>query len=372
VAALHAEENVHGNVHPGTILVADDGRVVLSDARADEATPEHDVRSIGAVLYAALTGHWPHAEAGYDQLTDGPRDAVGNLASPRQVRAGIPAYISDLTMRLLDPRTQPPTAEALAQELSRLDTEANDEFFSDGPLGFAVAGSAPEGAGRGSTGRKIVIGIVALLVIATAGILLSRNLGGGGNPQQAGVTDTSPTGGASAPAGTSSGAPVKQVSAVPLTASSLRLIETAGDESFNGDAGKIVDGDENTYWKSSWYRTAKFGNLKTGMGLLIDLGAVKNVTSVQVDFLTPDEQAQAFTGSFDPGPGNANSKKIIQGYKPVGNSGPQDAASTTVFPIGTSTQYVLIWVTKLPPADGYSKVPNTYLFGINEVKVFAQ
>jgi len=371
VAAAHAIGMVHGNIHPGTVLIADDGRVVLSDARADEhASAEQDVRNLGALLYCALTGHWPHAEAGEDRIPDAMRDQTGQLAAPRQMRAGIPAYISDLDTRVLDLSQQPPSADQFAYELSRLDTQANDEFFSDGPLGFGGGSGGRESGGRGRSGRKLLVGVAALLVIAVGGILLADKIGGNspsGQTQNAGVG----TGTATAPTGTASGQPVHQVQQVPLTPDSIRMIETGGDGADLGNTNKIVDGDENTYWKSNWYRSALFGNLKSGMGLLINLGSVKNVTSVQVDFLTPDEKVQALVGSSDPGPGIANAKKIVQTYKPVGNLTPQDAGSTQVFPIGESTQYVLIWVTKLPPSDGYGPA-GTYLFGINEVKVYAQ
>src|SRR5690349_18123929 len=91
LAAVHATGMVHGNVHPGTTLIGDDGRVVLADARADSAdTTESDVRSVGGILYFALTGHWPHAEVGASALPDANRDAAGTIAAPRQIRAGVP------------------------------------------------------------------------------------------------------------------------------------------------------------------------------------------------------------------------------------------------------------------------------------------
>ncbi|HET9516667.1 MAG TPA: protein kinase family protein, partial [Actinoplanes sp.] len=128
LAAVHATGMVHGNLHPGTVLIGDDGRIVLADARADASdTHESDVRSIGGILYYALTGHWPHAEAGPSALPDAVRDGGGGIAAPRQVRAGIPAYLDDLTMDLLDSRIAAPDAEVLAAELGRLDS-AEEEY----------------------------------------------------------------------------------------------------------------------------------------------------------------------------------------------------------------------------------------------------
>src|SRR5690606_9506263 len=63
VTAVHSTGMTHGNIHPGTVLIDTDGRVVLSDANADgPASPEEDVRAVGAILYFALTGYWPHPE----------------------------------------------------------------------------------------------------------------------------------------------------------------------------------------------------------------------------------------------------------------------------------------------------------------------
>ena len=60
LAAVHATGMVHGNVHPGTTLIADDGRVVLADARADSAdSAETDIRAVGGT--PLLRAHRPLA-----------------------------------------------------------------------------------------------------------------------------------------------------------------------------------------------------------------------------------------------------------------------------------------------------------------------
>ena len=378
IAAAHATGMVHGNVHPGTVLVADDGRVMLADARYDEsASAEGDVRAVGAVLYCSLTGHWPHAEAGFDRLQDAVRDPAGTLASPRQVRGGLPSYLSELATGLLDLSVDPPSAEHLASDLSRLDTDANDEFYGDGPLGFAAIGTSRDRSPRGRTGRKIVIGAVALLVIAAGGILLATNVGGANaqtppatiSPTSAGTSTTS-----SRPSTPASNAPAGSAANVPLTASSVQMVETGGDgdsaKELDGSA-KTVDGDESTGWKSEWYTTSTFGNLKSGMGLLIDLKSVKTVTSVKVDFLTPGATAQVLVGNTYPGPGFNNTKKMVSSFTAIGTDGPQVVGATRVFPIGSQARYVLIWVTAMPSSGSYGP-KGRFLFGINEVAVSAQ
>lgn len=372
IAAAHATGMVHGNVHPGTVLVGDDGRVLLADARADDsATPEGDVRAIGAVLYCALTGHWPHAEAGVDRLPDGVRDANGTLASPRQVRGGLPSYLSELATGLLDLRTEPPSAEALTLDLARLDTESNDEFFGDGgPLSFATATPARGRDGQSRGAGKVAIGVVALLVIAGGGLLLASKLGSGANAQ-------SPNSRPSVTSTTSTGPTAPSLEQTPIPASELkvRIIDPDGHGGERDNVGKALDGDDKTYWKSDWYASPKFGNLKSGMGLLIDLGSERDIANVSVDFLIPGATVEARVGSSDPGassPTDANDSKLLNQFKPVGTAGPQVAGATQVFPIGETTRYVLIWVTSLPPAGNYSSKSNTYLFGINEVSVYEQ
>src|SRR5688572_11856178 len=153
VAALHTSGIVHGNIHPGTIIIADDGRVILLDAHADAPTdPEYDVRAVGAVLYACLTGHWPYAEAGRSNLPDAPRDGHGRPAHPASVHSSVPRHLDQIATELLDPQVEPPPAGALAGEFARLasagDTEYGDGYEDDqydyeyddahagGPMGF--------------------------------------------------------------------------------------------------------------------------------------------------------------------------------------------------------------------------------------------
>ena len=46
--------------------------------------------------------------------------------------------------------------------------------------------------------------------------------------------------------------------------------------------GKATDGDPSTSWTTDTYKSAEFGGLKKGVGLLLDLGGEHDVSSVQV------------------------------------------------------------------------------------------
>jgi len=345
VAAAHATNMAHGNVHPGTVLIADDGRA------DDLATMEQDVRAVGGILYTALTGHWPHAELGRDRLPDGMRDAAGYLASPRQVRGGLPAYLSELSMDLLNPSITPPNGEDLANELGRLDTDNGDEFFGDGgPLGFVTPLRPSEPDVPRRSGRKLAIGVAALLIISAAALVVTLRLTGGSSPAAAGSHTESPGPSARPSTSAAAGGPIA------VSASQVRIVDPPNGTRDNlTDADKAVDGNANTGWQTNWYKSPTFGNLKPGMGVLIDLGKPVDVANVKVDFDSPGATVSARVGDTDPGNTSSGDGQINQTYKTV--AGPIKAGPSQVLPLGVTTRYVLVWITKLPSVgDGKYQV----------------
>jgi hypothetical protein len=369
VAAVHATGMAHGNVHPGTVLIGSDGRVVLSDARSDEAaTPDADVRAVGGVLYYALTGYWPHAEAGASTLPDAVRDATGVLVQPRSVRGGIPAHLSDLATDLLDPSVAPPSADVLAAELNRLEGDRDETFFgSSGPLGFEQPSysDTPAPESRRSV-RKLAIGVAALLVLALVGLFIAVTTLSGGSPS----TSAAPPGGAPT-AGSADGAPNGHPTAVPIGSNQVRVIDPDGDRTELKGAAFAVDGDKSTGWKTQhYYNSANFGNKKQGMGILIDLGSAKAVNIVQVQFAIAGATVELRTGTSDPGAssGATGDKQIVQTFQTMGP--PHEDAGTNVVlnADGQPVRYLLVWVTKLPASPDN---PNQYQVQIQDIQVLA-
>jgi hypothetical protein len=357
VAAIHATGMAHGNIHAGTVLIGSDGRVVLSDARADEATtPDADVRAIGAVLYCALSGHWPHAEAGASSLPDAARDPAGAVVPLRQIRGGIPAHLSDLAADLLDTSVAPPSADVLSAELSRLEGDREEAFFSvGGPLDFeqpAYPGAAPVLEPRRSV-RKLAIGVAVLLVLAMVGLLVTINaLSDNKNP-----TGTSPTTPGLASAGGNGGS--TQTNGRPtllaISPDKVRVVDPDGTGSELRGAEKTVDNDRSSVWKSEHYKNSPtFGNSKSGMGILIDLGAPKAVATVQVDFVDPGVTVELRGSNTDPGSQSRdNDKKLVANFERIGE--PVTANNSVVFNSdGRQVRYLLVWVTRLAVsvADG--------------------
>jgi hypothetical protein len=376
LAAVHATGMVHGNVHPGTTLIGDDGRVVLADARADSAdSTETDVRSVGGILYFSLTGHWPHSEIRSSALPDAMRDGSGAIIPPRQIRAGIPAYLDDLTMDLLDKRVATPEADALAAELARLDS-ADDSYEDVGPLRFTQGTSAEPVRST----RKIAIGIGALVVIAVIGLVFGiQAISDSGNKTPTGTNqaNTAPQDPAGADNGTGTtgedetpAAPPKKLALKPEM---VRIVDPPkGERNDTGEAALTIDDDDDTGWETQRFQNrSNFGNLKPGMGVLINLGSPHHVSEIRVEASASGIAMDVREGTTDPGDSSAGDDKIVKTYKKLGDGDTEKTTGTNViFPVFDETktyQYLLVFLSDLPPADdgdGYKvKVTDIAVYG---------
>jgi hypothetical protein len=103
---LHRTGHTHGSISPATVVVTDAGAIKVVGLSTESAlrstgpgTPEQDVRALGELLYASLTGRWPGPAPAWG-LQPAPFEH-GRLLSPRQVRAGVPRSLDDIADRLL-------------------------------------------------------------------------------------------------------------------------------------------------------------------------------------------------------------------------------------------------------------------------------
>lgn len=366
VSALHVAGIVHGNVHPGTILIADDGRVVLLDAHADAPPdPEFDVRALGAVLYACLTGHWPYAEAGRSTLPDAPRDGHGRPSRPRQLHGGVPRHLDQIAAELLDSQVAPPDAGALAAEFARLATteigetaggyvdESWDDPAGPGPMGFREE----RGGGRRRGTGKVVAGAAALLVVAVAGIFIVTRLLSGSS-DQTGQAPTDPT---TATATTAVPQPIA------LNPSQVRVVDPPdGNRQELAGVENVIDGDPGTGWSTdNYFGPADFGGIKPGMGILIDLGEPTPVALVQVSTAQAGATIELRWGTSDPGNTSEGDGTIASTYTTITTQ--ENAGTNTVLTVPQdheNVQYLLVWISLLPQTpDG------NFQLTVNEIEV---
>ncbi|TDC36399.1 protein kinase family protein [Micromonospora sp. KC213] len=379
LASVHATGMVHGNVHPGTVMISDDGRVVLADARTDCAdSQENDVRAVGGILYFALTGHWPHAEAplrgataghGRAGIVDAVRDASGSIAAPRQVRAGVPAYLDDLTMDLLDGEIAPPTSDVLAAELGRLDVPAEDHFLDQtGTIRFTADPGDEPSPLAAAGGRKVAVGIAGLLAVALVALLVGISVfdGDDDSPRTQPVAGPS----ASAPASGDATSPAARIR--PLTIEDVRIIDPGGDRGELRNAERVIDGDEDKGWETATYQNSgKFGNLpgKTGMGVWIDLGEPHSVKSVRAVLSSTGASAELRTGNADFPSTSSGDKQLVAAYTDRIGQPFEEHNGTTMtfngFNPEEKYQYLLFWITELPEKES----GEGWKLGVQEITV---
>jgi len=365
LAVAHAAGVAHLCLTPGSLRWTAGGGVkivglgidaALAGITADDPALA-DTLSLGNLLYAALTAHWPGGE--WPSLPPAP-EVDGHPCSPRQVRAGVPAGIDDVACRVLYQRPSggSPTVTTpamLATALNRVipapaaPPPVNRHGGYTAPAGPATGPGYPPyqrwggpprrardhvgGGSRPGAARFAAVIVAVLVIAALAGgaWLLSQHSTG--------------TPGATKP--THRASPSSTPSRVLAPASAAAFGPGGGDNP--AQAPLAIDGKPSTDWYTDSYQTSPyFGNLYTGTGLIVDMGKRVSVSSVTVTFGTmAGAHARVEVGNSAAGDGPA-------GFTTLARTA--DAAGPYTFtgkhPV--TGRYVLIWFTKLAPQAGAS------------------
>ena len=425
VAGAHALGQAHLRLTPDTLrwtrgsgikitgvgidaALAGDG--LTGDAARDPSIA--DTTALAALLYAALTGYWPGEEP--TRLPAAPV-SDGVVCTPRQVSADVPSAIDSVIIRALLQRPtrhggpiQSPAefADALAAVAPPAplpepappapagyqgrggydgygggygpDPNNPDSWSVPGPSGTAPYQSpAPQypAAGYGGaqyTGAqysaagyqrekrgvsRVTLAVVVVLVLAVVAVLVwavgfrkspSSTAGGGGSH---------PT--------TSASAAARGTVLTPASDSTFNIYGSPpGNTENQATAALAIDSNPSTAWSTSYYiGSPKFGGLKPGTGLLIDMG--KQVRLSQVEVLLSSTGGPT-TASIYLGNSPAMSKSALSDFTLVSPSA--SASGDHTFPVSSQAtgRYVLVWLTSLPKL---SKTPqgagggNTYYEG---------
>jgi eukaryotic-like serine/threonine-protein kinase len=334
VAAAHGAGVAFGGVHPDHVVVTGTGEVKLAQVVGDgRAAATDDVRSLGALLYGALTAHWPLAPTGGAASLRPATTSSGHLLSPRQVRAGVPEDLSSLAVRALDQNSPNGvrSAASIATVLGDRAT-ANDDVFSlgagerDRPRRRWVTLALPVSAGL------VVLALLGWLVGTALGGLPS--LGDGGDPTAGAST---PTSGAST-----------QAALATVKPAGGQLYDPDGDGEEARGVEDATDGDPTTSWRTARYnRTSAFGGLKPGIGIAYDFGKPTALRQVVVTTDRTDTQVQIRAG-------NTADAASPDDYQVVGATRTMTGTDTFSIKSGTSARYYIVWLTQLAP-DGNGK-----------------
>lgn len=147
--------------------------------------------------------------------------------------------------------------------------------------------------------------------------------------------------------------------AVPLPVTDVRAYDPYGDGTEHDEAvGLLVDDDPTTSWITEHYSTADFGGLKSGVGVLVDLGRPRSIERVRLRMLAGGGSTFRIRAGSSPG-----SLAVLPVVATVADAPP----TVTVEPSSEVTaRYVLVWFTELPPRDG------AYRGGISELNIYGE
>jgi hypothetical protein len=371
------------------------GSGLTGQASADPALT--DTRDLAALLYTALTGYWPGDE--YEGLPHAPMSA-GMVCTPRQVSADVPSAIDIVVCRALlqraarqgPPITTPAMfADALASVAPPVPlpepapppfARGTFESFDSGPgyhgQGYPGGNSYPANpndpetwatsprsggasyqrrapAVERSAASRTVVSVVIVLVlaaIAATALVISNNM----HKSSGGQAAPKP----SVKVGTPPGA-----TSTVLKPAGITTFNIFGTDSEDAQgAPNAIDGNPSTFWHTDYYLNySNFGRLKKGTGLILNMGRQVRLSQVEVQFGT----VCCTTAEIYLGNSNTMSTEALNNFTLVSPSAA--AAGNHVYNVSSQAtgQYLLIWLTNLPPQQGGP--PNQYQARIYNIVV---
>ena len=100
-----------------------------------------------------------------------------------------------------------------------------------------------------------------------------------------------------------------------------------------------VDADSLTSWSTEAYTSRNFGNLKSGVGLVIDLTAEDNIGSIAIDSPSSGWSVEAYVATGAP--------TTLLGWGPVVASATDIQGALTLDLNGAHGNAILLWITQL-------------------------
>lgn len=387
MAAAHREGLAHLRLTPGAVLRSSTGQYRIRGLAVNAALrgitadgPQRaDTEAIGALLYAALTQRWPYESDAYG-LSGLPK-GVG-LIAPDQVRAGVHRGLSELAMRALvndgatASRQEPPctTPDELAKAVAAMPRirppepaftsppEYQRTTYQQGTYGrpatrpgpTAPQPVAPPPAPLQSRTGKVLKWAVAALLIAALGLgswqvadkLIDRDK----DPVDPGTTQTN-----------TGEDKTDDKAGKPVSITGARDFDPLGNDGSEKPAGikNSYDGDPSTYWNTDGYLgSGDFGNLKSGVGIILDLGKVQQVGTVDVTFLGGDTSVELRAAAEDA----SSEPTTLDDFTKVAKGSGSNVSLKPGKPV--QARYVLVWLTKVPLSD-----EGNYRGKVSEIKI---
>ena len=341
--------------HPSRVRVSIEGDVALAfPATLPDATPEDDIRGIGAALYALLINRWPLPESGVRSgLAAAELDPAGQPIEPRAVNRAIPFQISAAAARAVQEgggiRSAPTLLNLLQQATAIAD---RTELISpvdepEAPPPRFRAADDPEAQARRRKGLMVGLAVggaiilVALIVLASILSSVFGDVGGSLDKDELGLN--APTTSAEAEGGaTTDGSTVKPVRAT--------VFSPEGGADAPGAAGLAIDGNPGTVWPTDTYSDAvPFPGFKNGVGLMLQLSQPTKLGEVRINVNSTGTAVQ-IRSAESPTPSSLDDTTELTPPTPL-----KPGSNTITVTDAEPTSNVLVWISTLGTVNGESR-----------------
>lgn len=425
LAPLHAQGQFHRQLSPSSVLVMTNGNVKIlgfgvdATGRLARGSVEDDVAAIGDLLYACLVAHWPHGER--FGLPAAPLRANGEPLAPAELRSGVAPALNQIQQRIAGADAafgvRLLTAQAIASELAAILGQASAASDLQARLAGRAAspGSArADGSGEPGTGARSApagagsgraAGITDPPPVPTPAsnrLYVSSPMPeeGPDGGQESGddfvdaalerserFTPVPPPGeprpapraklpllfsalvlvvaiGLVAAAVMTFRPPASPVAAGRLAIATVDDFDPKADGGSGGEnsakAGLATDGNLATAWPTEKYRKATFGT-KPGVGLVLDLGAVRDVTGMTLHLSGRGTDLKLMVPKES---GDTAPMKALASWKAFEEARNVADSAELTWPDAVRTRFVLVYLTALPAVGN-----GQYAGGVAEVTV---